>query len=116
MTSFWTNIPLSKVFLFSFVDLTALSLLFSDSVFAESSYAGSVDTKLLGTFAAVRAVLHGLRRSRFVDRRLGGQPTCKWGICHLLGKYAVARPVWMQRRPVSRPGQQGFVLDDNLVE
>jgi hypothetical protein len=72
--------------------------------------------QLLGTFAPVRVVLDGLRRSRFVDHRLGGQPTCNWGICHLLGKYAVARPVRPQRRPVSRPGEQGFVLDDGLVD
>jgi hypothetical protein len=38
------------------------------------------------------------------------------GICHLLGEYTVARAVRAQRRPVSRPGQQGFVLDDGLVE
>jgi hypothetical protein len=30
--------------------------------------------------------------------------------CHLLGEYTVARPVRMQRRPVSRPGQQAFEL------
>jgi hypothetical protein len=40
--------------------------------------------KLVGSFTAVRVVLHGLRCSRLVDRRLGGQTTCSWGIGHLL--------------------------------
>jgi hypothetical protein len=72
--------------------------------------------KLFGSFTPVCVVPHGLRRSRFVDRRLCGQTTCSRGICHLLGEYTVARPVRMQRRPVSRTGQQRFVLDDGLVE
>ena len=37
-------------------------------------------------------------------------------ICHLLGEYTVARSVRLQHRPVSRPGQQGFVLDYDLVD
>jgi hypothetical protein len=57
--------------------------------------------KLLWRFTSVRIVLHGLRRSRLVDRRLGGQTTGSRGICHLLGEYSVARPVRLQRRPVS---------------
>ena len=76
----------------------------------------TVGAKLFGSCTPVRVVLHGLRRSRLVVRRLGGQATCSWGICHLLRKYTAARPVRMQRRPVSRPGQQGLVLDDDLVE
>src|SRR3984893_6594854 len=76
----------------------------------------TLGAKLFGSFTPVRVVLHGLRRSRLVDRRLGGQTTCSWGICHLLGEYTVARPVRLQRRPVSRRGQQGFVLDDDLVD
>src|ERR1700733_6021281 len=73
-------------------------------------------TKLFGSFTPVRVVLHRLRRSRLVDRRVGGQTTCSRGICHLLGEYSVAWPIRPQRRPVSRPGQQRFVLDDDLVD
>src|SRR5208283_2621023 len=72
--------------------------------------------KLFGSFSLLRVVLHGLRRSRLGDRRLGGQTTRSWGVCHLLSEDTVARPVRLQRRPVSRPGQQGFVLDDGLVD
>jgi hypothetical protein len=71
--------------------------------------------KLFGSFTPVRVVLHGLCRSRLVDRRLGGQTTCSRGICHLLGEYTGTRPLRLQRRPVSRQGQQRFVLDDGLV-
>src|ERR1700722_5301406 len=72
--------------------------------------------KLFGSLTVVRVVLHGLRRSRLVDRRLGGETTGSGGICHLLGEYTIARPVRLQSRPVSRPGQQRFVLDDGLVD
>jgi hypothetical protein len=47
----------------------------------------TVGAKLFGSFTPVRVVLHGLRRSRLVDRRLGGQTTCSWGICHLAEKH-----------------------------
>ena len=72
--------------------------------------------QLFGSFTPVRGVLHGLRRSRLVDRRLGGQTTRSRGICHLLGEYSVAWPIRPQRRPVCRRGQQRFVLDDDLVD
>lgn len=75
----------------------------------------TVGAKLLRSFTSVRIILHGLRRSRLVDRRLAGQTTGSRGICHLLGEYTVARPVWLQRRPVSWSSQQRLVPDDDLV-
>src|ERR1700693_798513 len=64
----------------------------------------TVGAKQFGSSTPLRVVLHGLRRSPLVDRRLNGQTTCSWEICHLLGEYTVARPVRMQGRPVSRRG------------
>ena len=57
--------------------------------------------KLLWSFTLVRIVLHGLRRSRLIDLRLGGQTAGRRGICHLPREYPVARTVRLQRRPVS---------------
>src|ERR1700678_4193435 len=76
----------------------------------------SLLAKLFGSLTAVRVVLHGLRSSRLVDHRLGGETTGGRGICHLLGEYTVARPVRLQSRPVSGQSQQRFVLDDGLVD
>ena len=43
---------------------------------------GSQDgANLFGSFTPGRVVLHGLRCSRLVNRRLGGQTTCSWGVC-----------------------------------
>src|ERR1700687_5833399 len=53
--------------------------------------------KLFWNFTPVRVVLHGLRRSRLVDRRLGAHTTGSRGICHLLGEYTVARPRRLHR-------------------
>ncbi len=72
--------------------------------------------KLFRSFTPVRIIPHGLRRSRLRYRRLGGQTTCGGGIGDLLGEYTGARSVRPRRRPVSRPAQQGFVLNDYLVE
>ena len=77
---------------------------------------GTVGTNLFRSLTTVRVVLHGLRRSRLGDPRFGGQTTCCGRICHLLGEYAEARPGRVQRRPVSRRGQQGFVPDNGLVD
>jgi hypothetical protein len=60
----------------------------------------TIGAKLFGGFTPVRVVLHGLRRSRLVNPRLGRQATCGGGICHLLGEDSVARPARPQRRPV----------------
>jgi hypothetical protein len=46
----------------------------------------TVGVKLFGSFTPVRVILHGLRRSPPVNRRLGGQAARSWGICHLLGE------------------------------
>src|ERR1700733_1462573 len=78
--------------------------------------ARSMRIKLFRSFTRVRVIPHGLRRSRLRYRRLGGQTTCGGGIGHLLGEYTGARSVRPRRWPVSRPAQQGFVLNDYLVE
>src|SRR5579863_2857003 len=72
--------------------------------------------ELLGSFSPVRVVLHRLCRGRLVDPRIGEQAACIRRICHLLGKYAEARPIRVQRRPVSRGSQQWLVMDNDLVD